>query len=332
MRQGGPALIAALLPEGVSFGDGTTIAVLLGFGFLALFSLLFFLLLMARRQQRRDVREVLTALEEFRFGRTRRRVHVDPRSPLTLLADSVNRLGQDLVARGGQAAEAREGLKVLLDAARDYAIISTDEDWDIRSVSAGTTTLLGWDEDEVHQRSAAMLFDEVSWKDLLPKLARRTFRERGVETRATLLRRDGSKFQARTIVRQVRGARTEPSGFLLVVQDMTAQARLEDDLRAAEARYQSLVEGLGVAVLILRGGRILYANAVAERLSGIPGRELTGGFLRDRLATKDLLAVEERLASLERSPAGESEELRCTLLGARGEPAALVRMTVAACG
>lgn len=287
------------------------------------------LAVLARRAHRREIGEIVAALEELRSGRQGRRLEADPRSPFALVADAVNRLAQDLLGRLARAETSGEGFRAVLDAARDYAVVVTDVDWDIRSFSGGASALLGWEDEAVVGRSAAMLFDETSWKELLPKLARRSLRERGVETRCVLLRRDGSSLTARLTVRTMGPPGADPRGFLLVAQDVTAEERLEAELRRSESRSRRLVEGLSEGIAIVHDGTILYGNPALAALLDVEPHALPGVRLVEHVATADVLLVRAELHALERAPEGESRVLRASI-GPRGEPRYDVRLLATA--
>ena len=305
-------------PELVVMGVGVVLVVLA--------ALFFTLMVFSRRQSRRDMREIVMAVEELRSGATRRRVELDSRSPLAVVADSVNRLAQDVGLRLERAVSDRERLAAFTESVRDYGVIATDPDWDILSFSPGGSFLFGWNEEEIQGRPASVLFHEESWKDLLPKLARRTLREQGVEMRASLVRRDGSDFRGEVIVRLLSRERgDEPSGYMIVVRDVTAEVRMEQELRESEARYRSLVEGLAEGVFILQDGRMVYANSSMRELSGQSKETLVGHLLTDHIATTDLLVVEEALASLAENT-GDEAILRCTMIDRDREGVAEVRM------
>jgi PAS domain S-box-containing protein len=319
------APLAALLPTDGSFND-TALVVVIGVALLLLFSLLFGLLLISRRQQSREVREMVVAVEELRSGHTRRRAEIDPRSSLAMLADAVNRLAQDLSGRFSDAENAREQLEGFLDAARDYAVVTTNADWDIRTFSQGASDLFGWAEEEADARPASLLFEDASWKDLLPKLARRSLRERGVETRSVMARRDGAGFHADLLVRQLRGS-GEDAGYLLVIKNVSSQVRLETELRESESRYRSLVDGLSEGVVIVQDGLVAYVNPAVAELLGHSDDQICGRLLRRWIATRDLLVVEHALSSVA-GREGERQTVRCTLVNAEGESVARVRMDV----
>jgi PAS domain S-box-containing protein len=299
-------------------GGGATVAVLVGSGLIVLVALLTAVALLARRSKAKEIREIVLALEALRSGRGGGAPDVDPRSPLALVADATQRLGQDLAVWWGEAEGAADRLQVVLDAVRDQGIFITDTDGDLRSFSTGASALFGWDEDEVVSRPASRLFEPASWKDLVARLARRTHRERGLDTRAVLVRRDGSTFEAQLSVHLLRGPTGAPSGFLCVARDVTARARAEEDLRESESRYQGLVEALSEGVFIVRDGAILYANPAMAALLGATPDEVRGCPLRERVGTRDVLLVQERLAALQGAPAGERDELELVLEGPSG--------------
>jgi PAS domain S-box-containing protein len=220
--------------------------------------------------------------------------------------------------RWSEADAAGERWRALSDAAQDTAILTTDTDGDVRSFSAGASRLFGWDEHEVLARPAALIFDESSYKDLLPKLARRSLRTQGITTRSRLLRRDGESFPAEVSVRMLSAPGGQPMGFMMVVRDVTEQTRLEGDLRESEERFRGLVEGLAAAVFIVRGGRVVYANPAAGLACGRAAQELEGTLWRERVAGRDVLIVEELLAGVERKQVVR-DELRCGLIGRGGD-------------
>jgi len=271
--------------------------------------------IVSRRRWSEDTREVVVAIEDLRSGKTRQRLEIQPHSPMTLVADAVNRLAQDLQVRLGESTNTTERLQLVMDAFKDSAIITTDVDGDIRTFSSGAEHLLGWSEDEARSHPSSTLFDESAYKDFLPKLSQRTLREHGSVARTTLKRKDGTTFPANVTVRALHGARQESRGLLMVVQDVTPQVRLEDELRRSEDRYRRLVEGLSDGVAIVRAGRLLYVNPAFSGLCAMPGSRLIGTPLRDRIVTRDVLMMEERLNNLEQESGG-TDEMSCTLVGA----------------
>jgi PAS domain S-box-containing protein len=269
------------------------------------------------RRRRKDAEEIVLLLEEMRSGTVRKRIELDSRSPFAAIAESANRLGQELGLKWSHAETANEGFDALQEAARGYAVIATDADGDLRAMSPSALPLFGWEEDAVIGRNASLLFDESAWKELLPKLARRSLRERGIETRAVMVRHDGSRFHARLVVRLLRGRGDLGSGFLLVVQDVSEQVRVETELRDAESRSRGLLENLPVGVALVQSGKIAYANPAMRSLLGLREQE-QGIALRERIATSHVLFVQDALTRLEAGTGDTTVEATVTLADAIG--------------
>jgi PAS domain S-box-containing protein len=279
--------------------------------------------LAGRRQK--DAQEIVMLLEEMRSGRMRARLDLDPRSPFASIAQSANRLGQDLGIRWSREENAHEAFYALQEAARGYAVIATDADGDLRALSPAATQLFGWEEDAVVGRNASLLFDPASWKELLPKLARKSLRERGVESRARMVRQDKTPFEARLFVRVLRGHGDEPSGFLLVVQDLSEQARIESEARATESLSRTILEDLPAGVAVLERGNIVYANPALRGLFELKAGETAGFALRGRIATSHVLLVQDALARLESGGPGKTVDTIVRLQDASGRPTREVR-------
>jgi PAS domain S-box-containing protein len=277
------------------------------------------------RRRRREAQELVLLLEEMRSGRVRKRLDLDSRSPFAAIAESANRLGQDLGIRWSRAEAASEGFLALQAAARGYAVIATDADGDIRSLSPTAVPLFGWEEDAVVGRNASLLFDESSWKELLPKLARKSLRERGVDTRAVMARHDGTKFPARLHIRVLRGHGEDAAGFLVVVQDVTEQVRVETDLRGAERRARSILDGLPGGVALVERGALVFANPAMRSLLSIAEMEVAGFPLHTRIATTSVLVVQDALMRIASGRETSTTEANVTLVDASGRPGPEVR-------
>jgi len=287
------------------------------------------LLVIARRGGRKEGRDIVRVIEEMRGGRPRSRLEVDPSSTFAPIADSVNRLGQDLALRWARTESAGEAFQALQEAARGYGVVATDADGDVRTFSPGAVQLFGWDEDAVIGRNVALLFDDASWKEVLPKLARKSLRERGIESRALMGRKDGTRFPARLAIRLLRGLGEDHPGFLVVVQDLSDQVRVETEHRDAESHAVRILNELPGAVAVLREGRIVYANAALPRLLELAERETEGFALRDRIATADVLLVEDAVAGVLSGTGPSVFEGAVRLRDAAGRDGAHVRLVVA---
>ena len=132
--------LALSLPEGVS---EEVLVIGLGLFLLIAVVALCALIFLGRRRQADEIREIVIALEEMRSGRMRSRPEIGRRSAMSLVADSVQRLGQDMNVHAGELDRSRERITVLEQAVPDTAIITTDHDGNIRTVNGNACDLFG---------------------------------------------------------------------------------------------------------------------------------------------------------------------------------------------
>ncbi len=93
----------------------------------------------------------------------------------------------------------------------------------------------------------------------------------------TMLRQDGTPFHASLSASVIRDEEGIPVSFVSVVRDVTEQKRAAAALQESEEKYRTLVESLPLGVLIIRQGRIAFANGtVCQRLKVASVQELIG--------------------------------------------------------
>ncbi len=309
--------LAFALPEGMN----EDLLVVLGLFLLVFAVAVFALYTLGRRRQADEIREVVVALEEMRSGRLRNRPEIGRRSAMSLVADSVQRLAQDININTTELARARERIAVLEQAVPDTAIITTDHDGNIRTVNGNACDLFGWQAGDVLSQPAAVLFDDLFWKELLPSLARKSLREAGIRMQGEMVRYDGSPFHADLTVQLLRkgDAASGPStGFVLVVRNVEELEELSSRLEAAEEQQELLMDGIADGVAILSDGEIVHANAALAALMAVDAATLEGCPFMSLVATADLLQVREWLGGLEGGGAA-AKPFRLTLRREDGE-------------
>jgi PAS domain S-box-containing protein len=283
---------------------------------------------LSRRSGTSDVRRLVSSLEDLRGGHYVSRPELEPGSELTVVADAIHRAAHDVKHRLSESAADKKRLELVMDTLQDSAVVTIDVDGDIRDFDESAERMLGWTADEVRARSSAMIFEEEAFERLVPQLSRSASPEEESVSRTVLRRKDGGTLPAELRVRALDGDRRDGGGFLILLRDVSRQARLEEELRQSEERYRRLVEGLTDGVAIVRRGVFLYVNPAFGAMTGVAVPDLVGKPLRDRVATRELLMVEERLSALERERDGR-DELRCTLVGEHDRPRADVRVQAA---
>ena len=97
----------------------------------------------------------------------------------------------------------------------------------------------------------------------------------GIGREVTGRRRDGTTFPLHLSVGEmsIQGERK----FTGMLHDLTERVRLEDELRASEARWRSIIESAVDGIVVIDAhGRIEAFNPAAERLFGYQEREVVG--------------------------------------------------------
>lgn len=125
----------------------------------------------------------------------------------------------------------------LIDTLGDEALLLLDPEGWIRWGSAAVLTVLGVSADELADRPLADLYPEDERALGLPARELREAQAHGRLVReGWTLRPDGSRFWALTTLTPLRDEAGMLTGFSRLVRDMDERVRVEETLRAAEAR------------------------------------------------------------------------------------------------
>ena len=101
-------------PSAGVLGDNAAVAVLVGVASVVVFiAALFAMWLMGRRGRINEIREIVSGLSELRGGQASHPIQIDPGSPLAMIADAINRLGQDIGVRWRESESSAERLRAV---------------------------------------------------------------------------------------------------------------------------------------------------------------------------------------------------------------------------
>jgi PAS domain S-box-containing protein len=145
------------------------------------------------------------------------------------LAQSRNSLEEEMAER--QLSEER--LRLLIDGAKDYAIIMLDADGLVTSWNEGARRLKGWDTEEILGRHFSLFYPEDAVAagrpehDLGLAAAEGRFAEEGWR-----VHKNGSKFMADVIITAIRDDSGNLRGFSNVTCDVTERKHAEGQLQA----------------------------------------------------------------------------------------------------
>jgi PAS domain S-box-containing protein len=136
-----------------------------------------------------------------------------------------------------------ERSRLLVENARDSAIVMLDPQGDVMTWNAGATEITGWRPEEMVGRNLSVLFprDEAG-----AALARRTL-EIAVGTGehrvvSDQVRKDGSRFWADVTVTAVRDEEGQLRGFAQAIRDISERKRAEDERERSRQGLRRLVD------------------------------------------------------------------------------------------
>jgi PAS domain S-box-containing protein len=210
---------------------------------------------------------VLTARDSA--GRLRRSTALQ-RTKEVLEAE-IERRTQDL-------ADANARLRSIIDSAVD-GIIVIDSHGRIESFNPAAQRLFGYPESEVIGRNVSMLMPSPYHEEHDSYLQRYVTTGQakiiGIGREVTGRRRDGTVFPLHLAVGEmsVSGERK----FTGMVHDLSAREQLDQQLRASEGRWRSIVRSAVDGIIVIdANGRIEAFNTAAERLFGYPEQDVLG--------------------------------------------------------
>ena len=153
-----------------------------------------------------------------------------------LLQARAGELTRSLTSLEKEMAERRlseESLRLLVDGARDYAIIMLSLDGRVTGWNEGAKRLKGWDKEEILGRHCSLFYPEAARaaghpeRELALAAAEGRYAEEGWR-----VRKDGSEFLADVIITAIRDEAGALRGFSKVTRDVTERKLAEDRLQA----------------------------------------------------------------------------------------------------
>jgi PAS domain S-box-containing protein len=184
-------------------------------------------------------------------------------------------------------------LELLVGAVTDYAIYLLDREGVIRTWNAGGERITGYPAGEAIGQHFSLFFTGEDKAADLPKqiLARSSLTGRA-EQEGWLLRKDGSRFWAASVIQPVRDSRGRALGFANISRDMTERREGQHALFESERKFRLLVQAVkDCAIYMLDpSGMIVNWNSGAERLKGYSAAEIVGQHFSKFYTREDRMA------------------------------------------
>ena len=126
--------------------------------------------------------------------------------------------------------------RLFVDSVKDCGIYTIDSEGRVTSWNQGAERLKGYSADEIIGRNYSCFFTKEDQKTGKPEKSLKYAEQQGrFEEESWLIRKDGSRFFASTIVTAIKGKKGKLLGFAKVTRDVTEWVRAQEQLQCANA-------------------------------------------------------------------------------------------------
>ncbi|MEO7719442.1 MAG: SpoIIE family protein phosphatase [Capsulimonas sp.] len=184
--------------------------------------------------------------------------------------------------------ESEEKLRLLVEGAKDYAMIMLDVEGCIASWNAGAERILGYEDTDVLGLSIAMIFTESDRTAGVPEREiARAFDVGKANDERWHLRKDGSQFWADGVMEALRDEDGFLRGYAKILRDDTKRKLLEEAADAIHAREHRIAATLQQALLMTAPDNAFPGVDVKTFYEPASDEALVGGDFYDVFALRD---------------------------------------------
>lgn len=175
--------------------------------------------------------------------------------------------------------QSEEGLRILIEGVKDYAIFMLDTDGQVISWNQSAKRINGYEQEEIIGKPFSCFYPAEDIESSKPAQAlKNAISEGRNEDEGWRVRKDGSRFWANVIITALRDEAGVLRGFSKVTRDITDRKRAEEALRQSEEQYRSLVENIpDVTWLSDSEGITTYISPNVEKVFGYNVNEVYRG-------------------------------------------------------
>ena len=249
----------------------------------------------------------LTTLDGNRHRATRRRLNVGSQKQRKIRARP-DKTSENSPGKGNwSVAESEEAIRLLLDTANDYSVITVTPKGDIASWNTGAERLHGYQTDEIIGKHFSCLYSPDDLDGGLPDHALEMATRQGRhQAQIWQVRKDGSRFYGNVIIAPVKSKDGRLIGFCKITRDLS-------EIQFAEMAC-ALFEAFPSAIVVIdHGGQIIQMNAQVEAMFGYRPKELQHQPLNilipERLPDRHLEHVDSYMVDPHTRPMGLALEL-----------------------
>ncbi len=175
--------------------------------------------------------------------------------------------------------ETEQRFHLIVEGAKDYALLMLDPAGRVVSWNAGAERLKGYRAEEIMGQHFSRFYPPEDVQAGKPERAlQQAVAEGRWEDEGWRVRKDGVRFWANVIITTLHDAEGTPLGFAKLTRDLTERRRAEAVHRQNEERLRLMVDSVkDFAIIMLdREGRVITWNTGAERTEGYRAEEILG--------------------------------------------------------
>ena len=180
-----------------------------------------------------------------------------------------------------EAREKEERLRLLVNGLRDHAIMRLDLDGKIVTWSLGGERLFGYRAWEILGEPLCQLFPSCDEKISQEQL-HTALRDGHFHDDCQQLRKDGTFFWATTDATLLRSDSGQPSGYALIIRDISERRQQQEEIKQREAQLNAFFSNAPVGLAIIdKNLRFQRINGPFPRFNGRPAQDNVGQGLHD---------------------------------------------------
>jgi PAS domain S-box-containing protein len=196
--------------------------------------------------------------------------------------------------------ESEERLRLIVDSARDYGIMTLDASGKVLSWNTGAEQLYRYTPEEILGRNFSALFTPEDRAAGVPQqeLAHATETGRAEDDR-WLLTKPGEKRFVSGTSRAIRDEFGNVHGLIKITRDITQRWEADESLRKEKEFTDAIVQSLpGIFYVFDEKGKFVYWNRTLEQVTGHPNAEIATMHLTDIIAGEQREEISRRISNV----------------------------------
>ena len=198
-----------------------------------------------------------------------------------------------------RSAASERRFRLLVQGARDYAILMLSPDGRVMSWNEGARRILGYEEEDILGEHFSTFFTPEDRREGRPdRELRRAIEGATVSEETWAVRKDGSRLWANGSTEAITDDEGNLEGIVKVLRDRTEARHAEEELRLKDRALSASANGIVITDPNLPDNPVVYANPAFTRMTGYSSGEAVGRNCRflqgddhDQLALGELRAA-----------------------------------------